>query len=300
MNIKPVNFNKYCYENYNKQNPSFTSIGPIFKDYRDVNGVLRSTQITTDFILREDLNYKSLAKTIHKEINPLVSKNILQKIARYLKIIPTEPWRKAKIYSMAGADGSEAYAIADAIIGEIGFEKAKKYVFPIYVSDVDKWVIDTYGKSGQIDIFDEEIEKLPNIKTFLTKIGSDKTYKKSTYSIKPEFRECFEFEVADLQAKINDLPDPEENEFNVFIIRNCLVQAFNIFERDAILNQLTTKYPQDAIVVLGGYDLKHMTETKFIPFDPINVGLQSIGNNTFRSCKYLLDKIESLKKSLNI
>ena len=290
MNISPVNIN-----NYNRQakpvknNPSFTSGWFSFISYIDIHGIERGGQVNTSL---RTLDYKKLAQTIVSEIAPKKPKSFIGKMGRCLGISHKGPWEKANIYCLAGADGTEAYAIADAIIGEIGFEKAKQLVFPIHVSDVTEWVINEFGKAGKINFSDKEIEKLGNIRKFLVEKGvsGDST---KTYELKPEFRECFEFETADLQAKIENFPGIKEGEFNVFAIRNCLFEGFERGERDNILKKLTQKYPERAMVILGEYDLLKFSQSMFKKFFPSAVGLMDIGNQCFMSCRKELNDLQT-------
>lgn len=156
-----------------QNSPAFTSYGPLLTGYRDVDGVFRATQINTS--LRKDLNYQELAQMIKCKID-------------YSQFNHA----KAKIHCLAAADATEAYAIADGIIGEFGFEKAKECVFPIFVSDINENIMNEFGKAGKIWLHDSKIEKLPNIKKFLVEIArSIKNRDEALYQLKSEFRDFF-------------------------------------------------------------------------------------------------------------
>ena len=147
-------------------------------------------------------------------------------------------------------------------------------------------------KKGIINFLEGELDKLPNFRQFLDLKNQD-TSSRCMYNIKPEFRKCFDFEVADLQAKIESLPEAKADEINIFVIRNCLVSAFSPIEREDILSNLTYKYPDsNTFVVLGGYDLEKMRESKFGAFYPSRVGLKSVGNNTFVSCVHKMKQLD--------
>ncbi len=297
MNISPVNMDSCNIQTKSVRNtPSFQSGWFAFINYKDMNGVVRCGQVNT--CLRT-LDYKKLAKNIVSEIAPKKLKGFTENVKRFLGIPHEEPWKKANIYCLAGADGTEAYAMADAIIGEIGFEKAKKHVFPIYVSDVTEWIIKEFGKAGKINFSDSDIQRLGNIRKFLVEKGvADSGIK--TYELKPEFRECFVFETADLQAKIASFPGAKKGEFNVFVIRNCLYEGFKKNERNAILKELTQKYPEQAMVVLGEFDLEKFRQSKFNKFFPPAVGLRDIGNQCFMTCVNELNESREIFRNRGI
>lgn len=321
MKILPIASNQHysgTTNNYStnniRNNLTFTSLPcdfrTAFQAYTDIHGISRCTQNTTG--LRNDLDYAKLARRIKEnmgwqsiqgKIEPKAERisNLLKRLTKDIlpksgtqeieQTVSGEPSKRAKIYSMAGSDGTEAYAIANAVIGELGFENAKKYVFPIYVNDVKEWVINEYGKAGKIWFDDDETEKLPYIKEFLVEECHEEDQKRTLYSLKQEFRDCFKFEVADLQAVIERLPEPSEDEYCTFVIRNCLAQAFGGIGANNVLRELIKKYPSDADIVLGGYDLDKF---KHSVFDPRFLWLGDRGNNTFESCKKYIDDIDDL------
>ena len=159
---------------------------------------------------------------------------------------------------MAGSDGTEEYAIANSIIGKMGFENAQKYVFPIEVSDVSPKIIEQYGKRGVVFLLDKEIEKLKHISKYLKCTGNTypqwSVYKE--YSLSSEFRNCFTFEVMDLQEKIEKFPPKKENELCIFVIRNCLAQAFGSLETGMLLNKMAEHLPYESLAIFGDYDTK--------------------------------------------
>ncbi len=263
--VSSYNYNTNFYNSVNhytlSNEPAFMSLPYMSDDYTDSNGIRRSTQHTTD--LREDLDYKKVAKIVHREIKSKLRKNFKNNIVSSLKKIPRSDLGgmyapKINIYCMAGSDGTEAYALANAIIEEMGFEKAKKYVFPIKVSDACENIIEEYGKKGIIYFYDDEIKKLKAIKKYLKPTGN--TYDKITdlkeYEIAQEFRDCFTFETADFQEKIKNFPPDKENELNIILIRNCLTQSFGSIQTAVLLNDMPNHLPSGSLVIFGDYDTK--------------------------------------------
>ena len=257
MHISPVTSNQHYLKTNNKQ-ASFTSWSCMPIEYKDCYGIERMAQVCTG--LRNDLNCNLLAKMLKQFLS--IEKGSEQR------------WNKVKIYCLAGADGTEAYAIADGLIGEFGFEEAKKRFFPIHVSDIYDIIIKNFGKSGKIYFSDADIDKLPNIRNFLIK-ENNHFENKTLYSLKPEFRDCFTFETADLQKKIENLPAPQDKEFTLFVIRNVFHQSgINAIK---CINKLREKCPPpDSAVILGEYDLKN----NGIYYNE-KIGLKYLANNTF-------------------
>lgn len=256
------------YNNSGKSKPhntakklSFKSLPCLLSSYTDCYGVQRCSQHTTD--LREDLDYDKLAGIVYDSVKSrlpqkrkkflLFRRKSVQNFVNSIEILP-----KVTIYSMAGSDATEAYAMANSIIGKMGFENAQKYVFPIHVSDVSKKIIEQYGEKGVVFLSDTEIEKLKYINKYLTCTGNKYPqhpgYKE--YILAPEFRNCFTFEVMDLQEKIEKFPPKKENEFCIFAIRNCLAQAFGSLETDILLDKMAEHLPHGSLAIFGDYDTK--------------------------------------------
>ena len=270
--VSSYNINSYNSVNHSTLNnkPVFTSLPCFFDDYTDTNGISRSTQHTTD--LREDLDYKNVAKIIHREIKRNLRKNFKNNIVSLFKKTSQSDLGdicapKVNIYCMAGSDGTEAYALANAIIEEMGFKKAKKYVFPIKVSDACENIIEEYGKKGIIYFYDDEINKLKSIKKYLKPTGNIYNYNPAgntkiemkdlkEYEITQEFRDCFTFETADFQEKIKNFPLAKKNEFNIILIRNCLTQSFGSIQTTVLLNDMPNHLPSGSLVIFGDYDTK--------------------------------------------
>lgn len=264
--IPKVSSYNYNISSYNSVNNStlnnrlaFTSLPCLFDDYTDTNGISRSTQHTTD--LREDLDYKKVAKIVHREIKSKLRKNFKNNICSFFKKTSDFDEKclpKINIYCMAGSDGTEAYALANAIIEEMGFEKSKKYVFPIKVSDACENIIEEYGKKGIIYFYDDEIKKLKAIKKYLKPTGNiyDKITDLKEYEIAQEFRNCFTFETEDFQEKIKNFPPDKENELNIILIRNCLTQSFGSIQTAVLLNDMPNHLPSGSLVIFGDYDTK--------------------------------------------
>ena len=262
--ISPCNYNINPYNginnSYSNKNLSFTSLPCTLDGYTDVYGNHRSTQHTTT--LRNDLDYDKVGKIVHEHINSVKHKNLEDKIRSYFvntSNLDSSDTRipKVTIYSMAGSDGTEAYAIANAIIKRIGFENAKKYVFPIKVSDVCENIIKDYGNKGRVYFLDNEIDKLKSIKPYLEPTGKImRGDNLKEYKISQDFRNCFTFETADLQEQIEKFPKPKKNELNIVIIRNCLAQAFGAIETSILLEKIPQHLPKDSLVIFGDYDTK--------------------------------------------
>ncbi len=264
MKINPItNF----YNNYgNSQIPktdndlSFKSLPCLLYSYKDCYGVQRASQNTTG--LRIDLDYDKLADIVSDSIKSChLQKDkkfpfFRQKSSQEAEASENPP--KVTIYSMAGSDGTEAYAIANSIIGKLGFEDAQKYVFPIHVSDVSKKIIEKYGQKGMVLLLDEEVEKLKHIRKYLNYTGNDyyDGFRYKEYSLAPEFRNCFTFEVMDFQEKIKNFPPPKENESCIFAIRNCLAQAFGTIETSILLYDMARHLPPESLAIFGDYDAK--------------------------------------------
>ena len=261
--VSSYNYNINSYNSVNpytiSNKPSFTSLPCFFDSYTDSNGIRRSTQHTTD--LREDLDYKKVAKIVHREIKSKLRKNFKNNVVSFFKKtydFEEKHLPKVNIYCMAGSDGTEAYALANAILEEMGFEKAKKYVFPIKVSDACENIIEEYGKKGIIYFYDDEIKKLKAIKKYLKPTGNiyDKITDLKEYEIAQEFRDCFTFETADFQEKIKNFPPDKENELNIILIRNCLTQSFGSIQTAVLLNDMPNHLPSGSLVIFGDYDTK--------------------------------------------
>lgn len=156
-----------------------------YTSYIDINGIKRFSQNST--CARLDLNYTELAKIIKERF---------------------KHFKKINILPMNGSDGTEAYLIANAIINTFGLKEAKKKVFPIEVTDIDPYIIESFGKKGIIALEPCD-EKLfgENLNVFFEK--TDKTelpvgpiypvQDYNAYKLKPEFKNLFTFKVMDLQ-----------------------------------------------------------------------------------------------------
>ena len=290
--ISPCNYNISSYSSKNNsylnKNISFTSLPCTIDGYTDAYGTHRSTQHTT--ALRNDLDYNKLAYIVDNYAKH--GKNKFQWfLERYFKKLPNtnkteNNLPKVTIYSAAGSDGTEAYAIANAIIKKMGLDNAKKYVFPIKVSDVSEDIIENYGKKGIIYLYDGEIEKLKAIKKYLTPTGNiydGKIEDLKEYEISKEFRDLFTFETADLQEKIENFPKAEKNELNIVIIRNCLAQAFGSFGTDNILYKIYNHLPLGSLVIFGDYDTKAILPSVF-KYPPLGLPLIDYKNNIYTVC----------------
>ena len=169
LKINPVtNFYNYYGKSQipkTKNDLSFKSLPCLLYSYKDCYGAQRASQNTTG--LRNDLDYDKLADIVSDSIKSYPRQKdkkfpfFRQKPSQEAEASENLP--KVTIYSMAGSDGTEAYAMANSIIGKMGFENAQKYVFPIHVSDVSPKIIEKYGQKGIVLLLDEEIEKYVQI-----------------------------------------------------------------------------------------------------------------------------------------
>lgn len=222
--------------------------------YVDCNGVLRGTQNTT--AAREDLDYVKFAQILKTRF---------------------EKFNKINVMPMNGSDGTEAYLLANAIIDVFGKEDAEKKVFPIKVTDVDDFIISNFGKKGIVAFEPKDIKhfKPQNFSKYFLEIGPwnvpkiTNGYSEDTkvFKLKPEFRKYFQFEVMDLQERLENIKDKGNS---VVIIRNCLKQSFGENETLKIINKIQTKLKAQSLFIIGGFDrmmmpniVKYMTNLKF-------------------------------------
>lgn len=242
--------------------------------YVDCYGYKRDSQNTT--ARREDLDYMRLAKIAKR---------------RFSK------FDKINIMPMNGSDGTEAYFIADAVLRVFGEKKAKEKIFPIVVSDVDKFIIENFGQKGVVCLtpedkkafgknFDKYFEEIPMSE--LPQIPNAYSLRSKAYKLTPFFKELFQFKTMDFQERMGQVSDAGNS---IVIIRNCLAQAFGWPETGLICAKMMNILKGASLFVIGGYDrlsLPDMVSTLKI-FD-----FREVGENIFSKVEYpVVSRFES-------
>ncbi|MBR5554727.1 hypothetical protein IKU74_01810 [bacterium] len=247
-----------------KQTHFSPSFGSLFRlsSYVDCNGQYRHTQNTTG--RREDLNYDECARLIKK---------------RFSK------FDKINIMPMNGSDGTEAYLLAHSLLKEFGEKKAKQKIFPITVTDVDSFIIYSFGKKGivafrpeDIDAFGKDFDKyfkeIP--RSELPNIPNAYSLNTRAFKLTPFFKNLFEFKVQDFQKRITHITD-EGN--SVVIIRNCLAQAFGYVQSMLMVAELDKKIKNSSLFIIGQYDRDMMK--RFVPGLKTFFDFHEVGKNIF-------------------
>ena len=260
-----------------KQSNSSTSFGSLFRfsSYVDCKGQHRQTQNTTG--KREDLDYDACARLIKK---------------RFSK------FDKINIMPMNGSDGTEAYLLAHSLLKEFGEKKAKKKIFPIIVSDVDPFIINSFGKKGIVafqpeDIaafgknFDKYFQEIPMSE--LPNIPNAYSLNSKAFKLTPFFKNLFEFKVQDFQKRITQIND-EGN--SVVIIRNCLAQAFGHIQSMLLVAELEQKMKNSSLFIIGQYDRDMMKH--FVPEMKLFFDFHEVGKNIFSKQRNLSNYTNSL------
>lgn len=159
---------------------------------------------------------------------------------------------------MNGSDGTEAYLIANSILNIFDVKTLKK-IFPILVSDVDSYIINSFGQKGIVSLSDDETRIFgKNLYKYFEEIdksmlpkGSEYSLSSRAYMLKPDFKKLFKFDVMDLQKRIANTKDIGNS---IFIVRNCLAQSFGSVDTTLILYNLKNAMHKNSILVIGDYD----------------------------------------------
>lgn len=274
-----VDFQPYTYHKLPSSNVSFGSLPYWSNSYTDVNGIVRSTQNTTE--KRSDLNYKKLAAILGTRF-----KN----------------YDKVNIMPMNTSDATELYYISEALVERCGFDIFKKKYTPIYATDVCSDIIERYPKRGIVYLREDEVNELTRIlksedASKYRDISLGKSYCKpgfyKLFSVKDEYKELFEFGVCDFQERIRSLNDKGNS---VAIIRNCFRQSFGDVESSSIIYKLSKKLNGASLLITGSYDREHMpffTEALKANFEEIdrNVWQKRGYRNILKKCKHYLLKM---------
>lgn len=231
----------------NVENLSFKSIRYRNSLYMDKDGVMRTTQNTTQ--VRPDLDCRRLAKVIRE--------NFADR-------------EKINIMPMNCSDLTEGYAIASAIIDEFGEDEAKKRFFPIQASDVDEFMIDKFAKKGLValDNWDTMTIGEENIKKYFNELPDDTKFplndsffrpNSKKFQAKDEFRSLFEVDCVDFQKRIENLDDGGNS---VVLITNCLADSFGL-DAENVINSLSDKLKMGSLFVTGLYDRINLPELRY-------------------------------------
>ena len=260
-----------------KQTNSSINFGSLFRfsSYIDCNGQYRQSQNTTG--KREDLDYDECARLIKKRFSN---------------------FDKINIMPMNGSDGTEAYLLAHSLLKEFGEKKAKKKIFPIIVSDVDPFIINSFGKKGIVafqpeDIaafgknFDKYFQEIPMSE--LPNIPNAYSLNAKAFKLTPFFQNLFEFKVQDFQKRITHIKD-EGN--SVVIIRNCLAQAFGYVQSMLMVAELDKKIKNSSLFIIGQYDRDMMK--RFVPGLKTFFDFHEVGKNIFSKQSNLSNYTNSL------
>ena len=261
MKITKTNFDNLKSLKQTHFSPSFGSLFRL-SSYVDCNGQCRHTQNTTG--RREDLNYDECARLIKK---------------RFSK------FDKINIMPMNGSDGTETYLLAHSLLKEFGEKKAKQKIFPITVTDVDSFIIYSFGKKGIVALlpedidafgkdFDKYFEEIP--RSELPNIPNAYSLNARAFKLTPFFKNLFEFKVQDFQKRITHIKD-EAN--SVVIIRNCLAQAFGYVESMLMVAELDKKIKNSSLFIIGQYDRDMMKH--FVPGLKTFFDFHEVGKNIF-------------------
>ena len=226
--------------NYPNKQPAFKSMGFTFTSYKDCYGITRETQNTTG--KRGDILLKDFADVIKHRFKHFDRVNIMP---------------------MNVSDGTEAYLMANAIIRNEGRETFEKKYSPIKASDVMPNVINNYAKNGLLHLYNAEVSEFDGIGMNVLKEVNEADYKDKIipqlynpdklYKLSKEYRKHFDFQVEDLQARIQDLKD-EGN--SVIAIRNCLKQSFGDTMSSLIIIKLMNIMRGASLLITGDYDRK--------------------------------------------
>ncbi len=224
--------------NYPNHNLAFKSMGFTFTSYKDCYGITRETQNTTG--KREDISLQDFADVLKQRFKHFDRVNIMP---------------------MNVSDGTEAYLMANAIIRNEGRETFEKKYSPIKASDVMPNVINNYAKNGLLHLYNAEVSEFDGIGMNVLKEVNEADYKDNIipqlynpdklYKLSKEYRKHFDFQVEDLQARIQDLKD-EGN--SVIAIRNCLKQSFGDTMSSLIIIKLMNIMQGASLLVTGDYD----------------------------------------------
>ena len=229
---------------------AFKSLGPNYVEYFDARcSYPRNTQNTTELRTKE-LNYDGLAKIIQ------------QRLSNYDKVY---------IMPMNCSDGTESYAFAHAIIKNEGYDVFQKKYAPIFSTDVCPQVIEKYGQSHLIRLYDREKFIFDEIdKNILQEVNeSDYHLHRSAfdpeklYRIDSDYAKNFKFGTMNFCDRIDGM---ESTENAVVSIRNCLAQSYgrNMFHFDLqpTLFKLCNKIKNAGLFISGSYDIKNLPEFK--------------------------------------
>ena len=237
-----VNLQPNIYHRVPQTKVSFGSLPYWSNSYTDVNGIVRSTQNTTE--KRTDLNYKKLAVILGTRFKDYDHVNIMP---------------------MNVSDATELYYITDAFVERYGFEKFKSRYTPILATDVCGNIIERYPKRGIVYLRQDEINELsprilvPEDPSKYRDISLNRTYFKpgfyKLFRLKDEYKGLFEFGVCDFQERLRNMKD-EGN--SVVIIRNCLRQSFGDLASAIIVAKLDRVLNGASLLITGDYDREHM------------------------------------------
>ena len=168
---------------------------------------------------------------------------------------------------------------------KFGEKKAKQKIFPITVTDVDSFIIYSFGKKGIVALmpedidafgkdFDKYFEEIP--RSELPNIPNAYSLNARAFKLTPFFKNLFEFKVQDFQKRITHIKD-EGN--SVVIIRNCLAQAFGYVESMLMVAELDKKIKNSSLFIIGQYDRDMMKH--FVPGLKTFFDFHEVGKNIF-------------------
>ena len=236
-----VDFQPRIYNKVPNKNVSFGSLSFCINSYRDINGIVRETQNTTE--KRADLDYRKLAAIMETRFCNF----------NHVNIMP-----------MNTSDATELYYISDAIIETCGFERFKSRYTPILATDVCEEVINKYPMREIVYLKQNEFSELSRI----VEAEDISKYKDlcptpqywyhdyyKLYRIKEEYKRLFNFGVCDFQERLKNMKD-EGN--SVVIIRNCLRQSFGDIESVNIIAKLDKILTGASLFITGNFDRVHM------------------------------------------
>ena len=262
--------NSCCY----KKTSNKVTFSSGAREYKNtiLDGCARKDVRTTTWMFR-DLDWGSFAK--------LLDKNFCDK-------------PKVNIYSLAAADGSEAYTCAIAIKECIPENRRKKF-FPIRAYDIDDEILSA-ARSGRINLFPADRSTIAKFveshdwKRYLTNTGLNKYFKdkaipifvenntlvQNTYSyrVADSLFSKVDFQKFDVMDRVNGIKD---NGNTVLLCRN-IFPYLGEWRSVCLLDTIGEKLKKNSILVIGEFDYTNPNIDVFVEM----AGFERVSRYVFR------------------